>query len=357
LQDNKLVGLFSKKYNTQENNYSVVEKEVLAIIKAINHLKPLIYNAPITIMTDNKNITFDGDLSRRINRWKLILEEYDYEIMHISGRNNTEADLFSRCFNVINYKSNQQYKLPSLNIEEIKNYQKDEKKFEKNYDSVTKINEQLKYLHEMLMHPGITRFKKFLIKYTNLKFEPSAVSRLVKNCMICNKEKNETYKYGIVKYEFNVKEKNECVSIDIKGPVKMKYFKTNMNKNEFSILVMTDIYTRYTEVSILFDTTTETIIKAFTASWISKHTSPQKIITDNGRQFISTNFKKFMTKNNIKHILTAPNNPTGNSIVERANKEIGFSLRASRGESLDNLLHNIWVRINLNINLTTNYAP
>ncbi|KAG0434292.1 hypothetical protein DMUE_5240 [Dictyocoela muelleri] len=117
--------------------------------------------------------------------------------MHIDGRNNTEADLLPRCFNVIIYKWNQKYKLPSLNIEEIKNYQKDEKKFEKNYDSVTKINEQLKYLHEMLMHPGITRFKKLLIKYTNLKFEPSAVLRLVKNCMICNKEKDETINMGL----------------------------------------------------------------------------------------------------------------------------------------------------------------
>ncbi|KAG0420546.1 Retrovirus-related Pol polyprotein from transposon [Dictyocoela roeselum] len=66
-QDNKIGGLFSKKYNPQEENYLIVEKEALAIIKAIEHFKPIIYNAPIIIMTDNKNLTFTGDLSKRIN--------------------------------------------------------------------------------------------------------------------------------------------------------------------------------------------------------------------------------------------------------------------------------------------------
>ncbi|KAG0422284.1 hypothetical protein DMUE_6223 [Dictyocoela muelleri] len=60
---------------------------------------------------------------------------------------------------------------------------------------------------------------------------------------------------------------------------------------------------------------------------------------------------------NIIHIKTAPYNPTGNSIAERINQEIGLSLILSRGISLNDLEKSIWKRINLTVNSTTGYPP
>ncbi|KAG0440651.1 Retrovirus-related Pol polyprotein from transposon 17.6 [Dictyocoela muelleri] len=88
-QEEKLVGIFSKKYNEQEINYSNTEKEALAITKAILHFKQLIYNSKIIIMTDNKNLLFNGPMTKRLNRMKFILEELDYELRHISGIKNS----------------------------------------------------------------------------------------------------------------------------------------------------------------------------------------------------------------------------------------------------------------------------
>ncbi|NXL75888.1 POK19 protein, partial [Leptocoma aspasia] len=48
---------------------------------------------------------------------------------------------------------------------------------------------------------------------------------------------------------------------------------------------------------------------------------PQEIKTDNGPTFISKQFKEFVNKWGIKHTTGIPHNPTGQSIVERANKE------------------------------------
>ncbi|KAG0420483.1 hypothetical protein EQH57_0126 [Dictyocoela roeselum] len=64
-----------------------------------------------------------------------------------------------------------------------------------------------------------------------------------------------------------------------------------------------------------------------------------------------------MEKFGIKHIKFAPHNPSGNSIIERINKEIWVVLRISRGLSLAKLIKNIWSRLNLNISLSTGYAP
>ncbi|KAG0428897.1 Transposon Tf2-11 polyprotein [Dictyocoela muelleri] len=88
--------LYSKKYNKQELNYSSAEKEALAITRSLMHFKPLVYNAKVEILTDNKNLLFKGPLTKRLNRMKLILKEYDYELKHIEGKNNNEADLLSR---------------------------------------------------------------------------------------------------------------------------------------------------------------------------------------------------------------------------------------------------------------------
>ncbi|KAG0420320.1 Retrovirus-related Pol polyprotein from transposon 17.6 [Dictyocoela roeselum] len=98
LQDNKLIGYYSKKYSPSEVNYTVIEKEVLAILKSLQHFKQIVFNTKIHIYTDNANLLFNGDISRRINRWKLIMEEFNYELHHISGTKNTHADFLSRAF-------------------------------------------------------------------------------------------------------------------------------------------------------------------------------------------------------------------------------------------------------------------
>ncbi|KAG0442477.1 Gag-Pro-Pol polyprotein [Dictyocoela muelleri] len=72
-----------------------------------------------------------------------------------------------------------------------------------------------------------------------------------------------------------------------------------------------------------------------------------KCLTDNCRQFTSQNFYNLMNKYGIKHIETPPHNPTGNSIVERINREISLCLRLSRSLSLKKAAEKILTRLNL----------
>ena len=51
------------------------------------------------------------------------------------------------------------------------------------------------------------------------------------------------------------------------------------------------------------------------------------LITDNGRNYIGTNFKRLLHKNNIKHIKTTPYNPQANGMVEKANHTIVTKLK------------------------------
>lgn len=55
------------------------------------------------IYTDSKNCTYEKKkITSRIHRWKLLLNEFNYEICHIRGEQNTVADELSRCFSISN---------------------------------------------------------------------------------------------------------------------------------------------------------------------------------------------------------------------------------------------------------------
>ncbi|KAG0437801.1 Transposon Tf2-9 polyprotein [Dictyocoela muelleri] len=76
-QNNKMIGLFSSKFLKSEINYTVEENETLAIIKSLDHFKGIIWLSKINILTDNKNLTYNKPLSKRIERWKMQLCEYN----------------------------------------------------------------------------------------------------------------------------------------------------------------------------------------------------------------------------------------------------------------------------------------
>ncbi|KAI5085958.1 hypothetical protein C0J45_23529, partial [Silurus meridionalis] len=52
-------------------------------------------------------------------------------------------------------------------------------------------------------------------------------------------------------------------------------------------------------------------------SIFSRNGLPEQICTDNGRQFVSEEFQKFMKLNGVKHITSAPYHPATNGLAER----------------------------------------
>ena len=61
---------------------------------------------------------------------------------------------------------------------------------------------------------------------------------------------------------------------------------------------------------------------------------PEKILSDNGGEFIAAEFREMLDKYNIKHILSTPYRPQSNGAIERVNRTIAELLR-SMGSSTD----------------------
>jgi transposase InsO family protein len=93
------VGYWSRGLTPAERNYSTTEKECLAIVWSVLHLRPYLEGKRFLIRTDHHSLRWILNLSDaqgRLARWRLRLSEFDYEVQHTPGAGHHGADVMSR---------------------------------------------------------------------------------------------------------------------------------------------------------------------------------------------------------------------------------------------------------------------
>jgi hypothetical protein len=91
----------SEGLNEAERNYMVEDREMLAIIRALEEWRHFLEGlpAPFEILTDHNNLrswSAAKDLSRRQARWAQYLTRFDFVLVHRPGKDNGRADALSR---------------------------------------------------------------------------------------------------------------------------------------------------------------------------------------------------------------------------------------------------------------------
>ena len=89
----------SKNLTSAERKYSTFEKECLAIVWGVSKFCLYLAGKPFVLQTDHQPLTFLKDAEFRndqITRWALALQEYDYTVKDIPGKDNFVADYLSR---------------------------------------------------------------------------------------------------------------------------------------------------------------------------------------------------------------------------------------------------------------------
>lgn len=93
------IAYISKTFKKGEMNKPIIEKELLAIHFAITTFRPYLYGTHFTVMSDHRPLVYLyglKDPSSKLTRIRLELEEYNFEVIHIKGKDNVVADALSR---------------------------------------------------------------------------------------------------------------------------------------------------------------------------------------------------------------------------------------------------------------------
>jgi hypothetical protein len=151
---------------------SVTERELLAIVWGCKQFSQFLYGTKFTIVTDHKPITWVfnvKDPSSRPFRWRIKLEEYDYNIVYKPGVRNTNADALSR-----------------INMPEVNTATE--------VSSEPTKEEKGKILREFLQSPmegpsGMNRMFEGIKLYTSWPGMKQEIENYVRHCETCQKNK------------------------------------------------------------------------------------------------------------------------------------------------------------------------
>lgn len=89
----------SRAFTKGEINKATIEKELAAIHWAITFFRPYVYGRKFFVKTDHRPLTYLFSMrnpSSKLMRIRLDLEEYDFEVEYIAGKENYIADALSR---------------------------------------------------------------------------------------------------------------------------------------------------------------------------------------------------------------------------------------------------------------------
>ncbi|GFS73466.1 retrovirus-related Pol polyprotein from transposon opus [Trichonephila clavipes] len=98
-QKHRSIAFASRTLNKAERNYTVTERECLAVIWALNKFKTYFGSLPVKVITDHAaltKLTNRKNLSSQMIRWALKLSEFNIEWEHRPGVQNVVTDVLSR---------------------------------------------------------------------------------------------------------------------------------------------------------------------------------------------------------------------------------------------------------------------
>ena len=95
----RVIQYVSKKLTPSQRKWAVIEKEAWAVVYSLKKLRPYLYGAEFTILTDHKPLKalFLSEVNNtRIQRWAVLIAEHGAPIEYRKGSNNIRADMLSR---------------------------------------------------------------------------------------------------------------------------------------------------------------------------------------------------------------------------------------------------------------------
>ena len=121
-------------------------------------------------------------------------------------------------------------------------------------------------------------------------------------------------------------------------------------------LIIVDSHSKWLEVEVMSSITSEATIEKLQVLF-ARYGIPQQLVSDNGLQFTSQEFTKFMKRNGIKHTLVAPYHPRSKGQAERLVQTFKQFFKAEGRDSIKQSLARFLFSYRTTPNSTTGQTP
>uniref|UniRef100_A0AAG5D9A3 RNA-directed DNA polymerase n=1 Tax=Anopheles atroparvus TaxID=41427 RepID=A0AAG5D9A3_ANOAO len=357
----------SRALTEAERHYSQIDREGLAIIFAVKKFHKMIFGRRFTLQTDHRPLLhifgskkgIPTVTANRLQRFALTLLAYDFDIEYVRTDDFGNADLLSRLINtqakpeedtviasietdikamVISalhatplhfadlIRETQKDPLLQKLIRYIREgwpnnttYTRDLSRFFARKDALSIVEgcilfgervvipqvlqrQCLQQIHQG--HPGIQRMKALARSYIYWPSLDADITEWVKTCQPCQAVAKSPPHSSPVPWP-EAAGPWQRVHVDYAGPLDGDFY-----------LIVVDSFSKWPEVFRTNSTTSAATIGILRGIF-ARFGVPTTLVSDNGTQFTSEDFKSFCFLNGIDHLTTAPYHPQSNGQAER----------------------------------------
>lgn len=379
----------SKTLNVHQRNYSQIQKEALAIIYGVKKFNEYLYGSKFVIITDHKPLValfsphkrIPDNTAQKMQRWALFLTDYNYEILYRSTHQHANADALSRlplgpdpafdeeevaCLQWDQAEADRLASFPVSAQQVAQETQRDPqlrqvlRNVQNGWSSVQtraqsvwyKLRDRLSVKHGVILlsaqegvrvvippalqkkvlgllhegHWGVVRTKQAARRYCYWPGIDRDIEEVAKRCEPC--QINQKAQKADLNPWPQPSEPWDRIHADFAGP-----FLGHM------WFLVTDALSNYPYIMQMRSTTAAATIEALKKVFTTEGL-PRCMVTDNGPQFISQEFRQFCTSNGIQHILAPPFHPQSNGEAERLVQTFKTAMQKSvaAGASIDQAL-------------------
>lgn len=368
--ERKIIAYASKKFtDQQQRSWSTLEKELHSLLWCIDEkFRPFIEFSEFDVYTDNYALSWLRKLknpSGKLARMSYKLQQYSFNVFHKRGKDNLIPDLLSRAEYDSTYSCDSVdvdpapepakffqpvfFALNEIDDDWYFNFRDQIQKDPKSYKLFAVENgfvyhyygilngketfvplipynkrlELIKLYHEPPTsgHLGIFKTYELVRRVGYWPKMRDTISKALRTCLVCQSVKTDRTLPAGEMYSHRVHYSGQTVSLDIMGPY------TRSSKGHKYILTIVDLFSKWVVFLPMKKATSYEVCKLFETRYILEYGACHTVISDNGPQMCSRDFKDLCSKYGIVHLKTPRYRPQSNP-VERTNQVLKQFIRS-----------------------------